>query len=90
MDDLGAHRGEGPLERLAVVVEHSWSHVWRRHHEVEPSRTQPPEQVDAFFRGLHSVIDAGNPVTMQIDKASHDWSILPRQHRDTLAIRWRR
>jgi len=66
-----AGRLVGGAERALGVVEHPWPHVRRRHDLVEADRPQRGEQREAVRERPGPVVDAGDPVAVEVDEAAH-------------------
>ena len=55
----------------ARVVEHARAHVRRRHHVLEAGASQRAEQSRPSSDGPRAVVDAGDPVAVEVDEAGH-------------------
>jgi len=87
IDDVRAHVREGPFERALVVVEHPGPHVRRRDDDVEARTAKAAQHLDSRLDGARPVVDARDPMAMQVDEAAHRFRVL---HHVMLVERWRR
>lgn len=71
-DHVGAHRLEGRLEGGAVVLEHAGAHVRRGHDRVESRALQAAEHGEASLHAPRTIVDARDPMAMEVDEAAHD------------------
>ena len=68
---LDQHFLKCSLELTALVVEHPRTHVRCRHDLGKTDVAERPQNGEAFRHVRRAVVDAGNPVAMQVDVPAH-------------------